>query len=60
MSKRFGKKRVWNCECTYNFTCHPCLDDSIQEGLPQGKKPADPDNRKETNENKISSNPRES
>jgi hypothetical protein len=25
MSKRFGKKRVPDCQCTYNFTCGPCL-----------------------------------
>lgn len=25
MSKRFGKKRVPGCQCTYNFTCGPCL-----------------------------------
>lgn len=25
MSKRFGKKRVPGCQCTYNFTCGACL-----------------------------------
>ncbi len=25
MSKRFGKKRVPECECDYNFTCRACL-----------------------------------
>ena len=25
MSKRFGKKRVPECYCTYNFTCKACL-----------------------------------
>ncbi len=25
MSRRFGKARVPNCECTYNFTCRHCL-----------------------------------
>ena len=25
MSKRFGKKRVPECYCTYNFTCGACL-----------------------------------
>lgn len=23
--KRYGKKRVPNCECTHIFTCGPCL-----------------------------------
>ena len=26
MSKRFGKKRVPNCECTGSSTCRPCLE----------------------------------
>ena len=25
MSKRFGKKRVPSCTCTYRFTCRACL-----------------------------------
>lgn len=25
MSKRFGKKRVPDCECTERYTCGPCL-----------------------------------
>ena len=29
MSKRFGKKRVPECECTTRFTCRPCLIASI-------------------------------
>jgi hypothetical protein len=33
--KRFGKKRVPDCECLYNFTCRRCLVSSLQEGLPQ-------------------------
>jgi hypothetical protein len=26
VSKRFGKKRAPNCECTERFTCRPCLE----------------------------------
>lgn len=26
--KRFGAKRVPDCECTYSFTCRPCLKDA--------------------------------
>lgn len=25
MPKRFGKKRVPDCECTTSYTCGPCL-----------------------------------
>jgi hypothetical protein len=36
MSRRFGKKRVPNCECTHRFTCRPCLEAAVPTGLPQG------------------------
>jgi hypothetical protein len=25
MSKKFGKARVPECQCEYNYTCGPCL-----------------------------------
>lgn len=33
--KRWGKKRVPDCECSYNFTCRTCLVAGLQEGMPQ-------------------------
>lgn len=35
MSKRFGKQRVPNCECTTIFTCRPCLEAAAPAGAPQ-------------------------
>lgn len=35
MSKRFGKKRVPDCQCTYNFTCGPCLRAAAPQGALQ-------------------------
>jgi hypothetical protein len=33
MSKRFGKKRVPNCECTASFSCRACLDAGVLIGM---------------------------
>lgn len=38
--KRFGKRRVPNCECTHRFTCRPCLEDAHRRALAPGNETA--------------------
>jgi len=32
-TRRFGKARVPNCRCEYNFTCGPCLEDAVTRNI---------------------------
>lgn len=50
MSKRFGKYRVPNCECTERFTCRPCLDAAVARNLADARAQAPHQNHRQPKE----------